>query len=91
MPTNIKIELFSASNCSRCVNAKKQLQNMINEIANCKVDYYELNVIDKLDYAVSLGVLITPAIAINGELIFSAMPTLKQLQKELNKYLDEST
>ncbi len=90
MPTLIKIELFSASNCNRCIKAKKQLQNMIIKLADSRLDYHELNVVNELDYAVSLGILITPAIAINGKLVFSAIPTFNQLQNEINNCLSES-
>jgi thioredoxin 1 len=35
----------------------------------------ELNVLDELDYASELGVLTLTAIAIDGRVVFSALPT----------------
>ena len=43
----------------------------------------ELNVLDELDYAVELGVLTLPSIAIDGEVVFSSLPTSRQLCSEL--------
>tara|TARA_R110002167_G_scaffold207882_4_gene411951 strand:+ start:1849 stop:2028 length:180 start_codon:yes stop_codon:yes gene_type:complete len=53
-----------------------------------RIQYREIDVLEQLDYAVSLGVLSTPSIAINGELVFSSMPSLKRFEEELNKRLD---
>src|SRR5215813_7078580 len=47
----------------------------------------ELNVLDELDYAVELGVLTLPAIAIDGELVFSSLPAPRQLRRELTRRL----
>lgn len=43
----------------------------------------EVNVLKEFDYAVSLGVLSMPAIAINGELKFSSLPTPEQFRTML--------
>ena len=37
-----------------------------------------------MDYAVSLGVQSTPAIAINGKLEFTSLPSAKKLRQALN-------
>ena len=85
MTTSITIELFSATACNRCGEAKKRLQTMMDELGDDRIQYRELDVLEELDYAVSLGVLTTPAIAIDGELVFTAMPSLKRLRDELQK------
>jgi hypothetical protein len=36
-----------------------------------------------MDYAVTLGVLTLPAVAINGHLVFSSLPTPDQLRRVL--------
>ncbi len=87
MTTSIIIELFSNKYCSRCSKAKQNLRNIVNEFSQEGVVYRELDVLKELDYAVSLGVLLTPAIAIDGELIFSAMPSLKQFEREIKQRL----
>jgi predicted DsbA family dithiol-disulfide isomerase len=87
MTKKIKIELFSANACSRCFKAKKCIKAMIDEFGNKTIVYRELDVLEELDYAVALGILATPAIAIDGELIFSGMPSINRLQDEINKRL----
>ncbi len=47
------------------------------------LDWREGNVIDQLDYAVELGVLTLPSIVIDGKLVFTSMPTEKQLRAAL--------
>jgi len=49
------------------------------------VTWRELNALDELDYAVEVGVVSLPAIAIDGELVFSSLPTCRQLRRELTK------
>jgi hypothetical protein len=40
-------------------------------------------VLDEFDYAVEVGVLTLPSIAIDGEVLFSSLPTVPQLRREL--------
>ena len=87
MATAIKIELISASICNRCGDARKRLQSLMDELDDDRIQYREIDVLEELDYVVSLGVLTTPAIAIDGELVFTAMPSLKRLGDELQKRL----
>lgn len=87
MANQIIIELFSASTCQRCGDAKKRIQSLVKQLGDDRVEYRELDVLEQLDYAVSLGILSTPSIAINGELVFSAMPSLKRFRDELQKRL----
>ena len=48
-----------------------------------------MNVLDEIDYAVELGVLILPAIAIDGEVVFASLPTSQQLEQELIKRISK--
>jgi len=41
-----------------------------------------------MDYAVELGVMAPPAIAIDGELVFPALPTPDRLREELIRRLE---
>jgi protein-disulfide isomerase len=47
----------------------------------------KINVVDELDYAVKLGVRATPSIAINGALVFTAMPSEFELRKTIQLQL----
>jgi len=87
MTKKIKIELFSSNFCDRCEKAKQRIQEMLDQFSDDAIVYRELDVLEHLDYAVSLGVLTTPTIVINGELAFTGMPPIKNLKDELNKRL----
>lgn len=87
MATVITIELFSASACNRCGDARKRLQALIDEMADDRICYREIDVLEQLDYAVSLGVLSPSAIAIDAELVYVVMPPSSQLRDELQKRL----
>ena len=40
----------------------------------------DVNVLEELDYAVELGVLTLPAVAIDGELVFASLPSPLELR-----------
>lgn len=86
---NIKVEVFSSPGCSKCSHAKTILEKLVNELGGNKIQWREVNILDELDYAVELGVLSTPAIAIDNELVFASLPSAKKLQAELTKRLGQ--
>jgi len=77
----MKIELFHASGCERCAAALVELQAVAAMVSG--VEWCEINVQDSLDRAVELGVLTLPALAIDGELVFPALPTPEKLRQAL--------
>lgn len=80
----MKIELFYSPGCTQCDAARDGLKAAARE-ALAEVDWRELNVLDELDYAVELGILTLPAIAIDGELAFAFLPTPRQLRTALTQ------
>jgi len=80
----MKVELFYTPGCEKCAEGKEALKAMAEQLVP-DVVWRELNAIDELDYAVELGIVTLPAIAINGELAFSSLPTSRQLRRELVK------
>lgn len=80
----MKVELFYTPGCEKCSDNKDALRATAAELVPDLV-WRELNVIDELDYAVELGVFKVPAIAIDGEVRFSSLPTCRQLRRELAK------
>ncbi len=78
----MKVELIYAPGCAECMTAKLGLRSAA-EAAIGGVEWIEINVLDALDYAVELGVLTLPALAIDGSLVFAALPTPAQLRQEL--------
>ncbi len=79
----IKVELFAAPGCNRCAHAKEQLQRIVEEIGSDRLEWRTVEVLDEIDYAVAIGVLSTPAIAIDGELVFTALPSSTKLRRNL--------
>lgn len=85
----LKIEVFSSPGCSKCGHAKDVLKNLADELGGEKIQWREVNILDEMDYAVELGVLSTPSIAINNELVFASLPSAKKLRAELEGRLAE--
>ncbi len=81
----IKVEVFTAPGCGKCGKAKHVLEDIVNKMG-AGVEWREVNILKEMDYAIELGVLSTPSIAINSELVFTALPSVKQLQKTLSEY-----
>ena len=84
---SIKVEVFSSPGCGKCGHAKDVLRQIAEQMGGDKISWREVNILDELDYSVSLGVMTTPSIAIDGELVFSSLPSAKKLQTEINKRL----
>ncbi len=81
-----KVEIFIAPGCGRCGKAKHVLEAIVDEMGADKFEWREVNILQEIDYAVELGVLSTPSFAIDGKLIFTALPSVQQLQKTLADY-----
>lgn len=83
----INVEVFSSPGCSKCSHAKEVLRKLVEDLGGDKIQWREVNILDEMDHAVELGVLSTPSIAINSELIFASLPSAKKLRTELEKRL----
>lgn len=83
----IKVELFTAGGCDRCAKAKQVVQSAVDSLGREQLEWRAVDVLDEIDYAVSLGILSTPAIAIDGELAFTSLPSLETLRRELQDRL----
>jgi len=75
----VNIEVFCAPNCDRCESAVKSLKDTIRMIDASSVVWRKVNIVDEFDYAVELGLRATPAIVINGKLMFTGKPDQKTL------------
>lgn len=80
----MKIEIFYTPGCSECVAAHANLRTIAQEAVE-EVEWCELNILEELDHAVELGVITLPSIVIDGELVFTSMPTVAQLREALIK------
>ena len=87
----IQVEVFSSPGCNRCCQVFELLQTIIRELGAERIEWREVNVLDELDYAVELGVLSMPAIAIDGELVFKSHPSAGKLREALETRLQAQT
>ena len=72
---SVIIEIFCAPGCNRCGRAWRLAQQVVDDpTLRARTTLRKLNVVDEIDYAVELGIRATPAIAIDGELAFTATP-----------------
>ena len=78
----MKIELFYAPGCEKCAASRGTLKAAAQKAVH-NLEWRELNILENMDYAVELGVLTLPAIAVDGELVFSSLPTPQQLREAL--------
>jgi thioredoxin 1 len=89
-PREIVIEVLTATGCDRCLEAHALVKSVTEEIDDDQVRCHTVNVLDHLDYAVALGVLSTPAIAINGTLVFTKPPSARKLRAAIEARLPNS-
>ena len=82
----MKVEVLHATGCAKCLGQLPSLQTAARQ-ADPNVEWKELDIVQALDYAVELGVLKPPAVAIDGELAFSTLPTADALQAAMRKRL----
>lgn len=83
----MKVEVFSVPGCSRCRQAKAMLRSVVEELGETAFSVREVDAIAEAAYAAGFGVVLTPAIAIDGELVFASLPTARQLCAELTRRL----
>ena len=83
----IQVEVFSSPGCSRCARAKDELRKIVEEFGGDRIQWRDVNVLEEIDYTVSMGVLSTPAIAIDGKLVFGSLPSAKRLRAVLEEQL----
>ena len=79
----MKIELFFTPGCAKCAGATTALKAAAETMPG--IEWREVNVLDDLDRAVDLGVLTLPALAVDGQLVFTTLPTVEQLVAELRR------
>jgi thioredoxin 1 len=78
---SISVEFFFAAGCSKCVEAREALRKVAQ--ATPRIDWREIDIAKNPHRAVEVGVISTPAVAIDGELLFKSMPTVAALRKAI--------
>lgn len=82
---SIKVEVFSTPGCRHCDRARDSLKTIAQAFGEHRVIWRDVNLLDELDYAVALGVLTPPSMAIDGELVFPNLPSAAELREELTR------
>ena len=77
----LSVELFFAPGCSKCAAARSFLREAAQ--ATGLVEWKETDVAKNPNRAVDVGVVSTPAIAIDGELVFPSAPTPTDLRNAI--------
>jgi len=85
---SMKVEVFSTPGCSTCARSRDALQAVVESFGQDKVTWREVNVVEEIDYAVELGIVAPPSIAIDGDLVFPTLPTANKLKEELMRRLE---
>ena len=85
----LKLEAFSSPGCGKCAQAKALLKTVAEALGPDKVMWRDVNILEETDYAVDVGVMSSPAIAIDGQLVFSSLPSADKLRTELSRRLGE--
>lgn len=86
----IRIDVFYTPGCTKCAREKETLKTIVDKIGGGRITWRDVNVLEEIDYAVELGVLSLPAIAIDGTLVFPALPSAERFARELSKRLEQS-
>jgi thioredoxin 1 len=86
----ILIEAFSAPGCAKCEQARQALKSVAEEVIGQRLVWRDVNVLEEIDHAVELGVMTPPSLAIDGQLVFPALPTPARLRAELVRRLERA-
>ena len=76
----MKVELFYTDGCASCTAFKGELEAAVHSAAP-DVVWRDVDPLKELDYAVELGVASLPCVAIDGNVVFTSLPTAEQLRK----------
>jgi thioredoxin 1 len=76
----VRVEFFFAGGCSKCAKAREALREAAH---SPRVQWKEIDIAKDPNRAVDVGVVSTPAVAIDGELIFKTMPTAAELRSAI--------
>ena len=83
----VHLELFYSPYCPRCRKAREQVRSLTAHWPTERLQFRELDVLQELDRAVAVGVLQTPALAIDGQLISGPVPSPRSLETLLRQRL----
>lgn len=80
----MKVEFFFASGCGKCAASRAALRDAAKSVPG--VEWTEVDIAKNPNRVVDVGVLSTPAIAIDGELVFKIAPSASDLADAIRKH-----
>ena len=80
----MKVEILHATGCAKCFRELDSLRAAARQV-DPAVEWREIDILQAIDYAVELGVLKPPAVAIDGELVFLSLPTSAALDAAMRE------
>jgi thioredoxin 1 len=86
----MKVEVLHVTACAKCLGELDGLSAIARQ-TDPAVEWKELDILQALDYAVELGVLKPPAVAIDGELVFPSLPTPRALAAAMRERLNAAS
>jgi thioredoxin 1 len=84
------VEVLTAAGCDQCLHAQTLVKSVVDQFGDRQVRFRAVNVVEEIDYAVSLRVLSTPAVVIDGSLAFATLPSAKKLHAAIETRLQSS-
>jgi len=78
----MKVEVLHSGGCAKCQKGLPALRAAAQSV-DPDLDWCELDILKAIDYAVELGVLKPPAVAIDGQLVFATLPSVEALTSAL--------
>lgn len=80
----MKVEVLYAPGCSKCMRELPALRAAAASVV-AELDWQEIDITQVIDYAVELGVMKPPAVAINGKLAFTALPSADEMANAMRQ------
>lgn len=77
----VKVDFFFAGGCDRCAEARDALREAAQ--SSGEVRWQEIDIAKEPNRAVDAGIVSTPAVAIDGQLVFPTMPSALELRKAI--------
>ena len=65
------------------------VEELVEEVGNNQIEFRFVDVVKNLDHAVEMGVLATPALAVNGKLMFSPLPDRDKILQSFKAELQQ--
>ena len=85
--TKVKLEAITTKfGCAKCERAMQIINKVVKNYKG-KVKVIETDITKNPDKLITFGIMMTPAIILNGKLVFEGTPSEKELDKKIKEAL----